>query len=256
MGNLRAIARREIVGALSSGTPWAVAAAFLLISGTLFWIDARNFAEFSAQAGADPLTRASLNTTQAVVSPAIATLGVVGALVLPLLTMRTIAEERRAGSLELLRALPVSDVALAAGKYLGVLAMAWLVLAASLVQPLVLYLAAPISWSQIGAGYLGALLLFAALVSLGVAISALAPTQTVAASTTFALFVGFIVADRAIDPGATGVPGEIAQISPISRLDGFAQGLIDLGSITYYLALTGIGLLVAPLALAAHRRFG
>ncbi|BBZ15897.1 ABC transporter permease [Mycolicibacterium gadium] len=256
MRGIRAVARREFVALLTSVSPWSAATAFLLLTGLLFWIDARNFADFSVRAGADPLTRAALNATQAVVQPAIATLGVVAAFVLPLLTMRAVAEERRQGSLELLRALPVSDFALAAGKYLAALAVAALILAASLVQPAVLALAAPITWSQVAAGYLGAFLLFSALVSVGVTISALAPSQVVAASATLALFVGLVVADQAIHPGATGIARLIANLSPIARLDSFSRGLVELGSVAYYLAATLAGLTAAALALAADRRRG
>ncbi len=108
-------------------------------------------------------------------------------LVVPLLTMRSFAEEAKSGTLELLMTLPVSDLAIVLGKFFALLAVLTLMLAgtASAVAPLALF-SRPEMAPIIG-GYLGIALLGAAYVAVGLCISCLCRNQIVAASITWAI---------------------------------------------------------------------
>jgi ABC-2 type transport system permease protein len=250
------VARRELQATATSSTPWAVGAAFLVLTGVLFWINATAFADVSAQAAANPQLTAGLNATQGVVQPAIANLGLIGAFVFPFLTMRLIAEERRSGWLDLLRTLPLDDAAIVLGKALAALAVVAGILVLSLIQPLVLWLGGATTVSHVAAGYLGALLLSSAFVAVGLAISALSPTQVFAASVTFALFVGLVILDQWVGPAPQGLAAVLAGWSPITRLDPFSRGLIPLDSVAYFLLLDAAALVVATAALTLERRIG
>ena len=256
MSGARALARRDVRALVSSGTPWAAAAAFLALSGLLFWVEASNFATLSRVSAADPQLLAALNTTQGVVQPTIANLALVAAFVLPFLTMRLLAEERRSGGLEMLRTLALDDWGIVAGKYVAVIVVGAGMLALSLAQVLALWLAAPLVWSQIAAGYLGLMLLFSAMLAIGLAISALSPSQAVAASLTLALFVGLVVLDNWIGPAPHGFAATVADWSPITRLDPFSRGLIRLDSVAYYLFIDLVALTIAWIAVHEERRIG
>lgn len=251
-----ALTRQQTRSLLTSGSPWAAATAFSALTGVLFWVNASNFADYSRRAAADPFLLDALNSTQAVVQPTIGNIAVVGALVLPFITMRLVAEERRAGTTEWVRTLPVTDLGTITAKYVAALAAAGILLAASAVQPIVLNLAGPISWSHVAAGYIGLAGLFATLTAIGLAVSALAPTPGVAASVTLVANLGLVVLDLSTTPDTPGIAGLIARWSPIHRLDTFSNGVIDLQSLAWNLALALIALTIATAGIAHERRTG
>lgn len=251
-----AMTRQQIRSLLTSGTPWAAATAFAAITGLLFWVNAANFADYSHRAAADPFLLDALNSTQAIIQPTIGNIGVVGALVLPFITMRLVAEERRAGTTEWIRTLPVTDLGTIVAKYAAALTAASILLAASAAQPITLYLASPITWSHVAAGYSGLAGLFATLTAIGLAISALAPTPGVAASIALVANLGLVVLDLWATPDTPGIAGLIARWSPIQRLDTFSNGVIDIQSLAWNLTLAIAALAIATAGLTNERRTG
>src|SRR6266403_5618066 len=115
----------------------------------------------------------------------------VALLVLPLLTMRLFAEERKLGTLELLFTYPVRDVEIVAGKFIACLAVVTLMLAGTAVYPLLLVRFYPVAAGPLVAGYLGLWLLAAAFVACGLSISALTESQLVAGAATYGVLLFF-----------------------------------------------------------------
>src|SRR5262245_63201946 len=93
--------------------------------------------------------------------------------VVPLLTMRSFAEERRLGTLELLWTYPLRDVEIVAGKFLACLVVLLAIILPTLVYPLILGHFQPVAWGPLLAGYLGLLLLAGAFAACGLFLSAL-----------------------------------------------------------------------------------
>ncbi len=256
MRSILAMARRDIRSQLTSGTPWAVAAAFLGLSGLLLWIDASDFADFSRRVAADPQALAALNTTVALVPAMASNLLLIAAFTVPFLTMRSLADERRNGTLDVLRTLPISDPQVIVGKYLALLGVGALLLGATLVQPLALFMAAPLDWSHVITAYLGVALAFTTLLAIGLAVSAWTPSTGVAVSTTFGLFIGLYILDIWVGTAPIGLAGFVARWSPITRLEPFTQGVLRLDAVAYYLFVDLVALTVASVALRLERRVG
>ena len=255
MSGTATLARRELRALVTSGTPWAVAAAFLLISGLLFWGNATDFASYSQQSVADPATAAALNTTQAVIPPTVHNLGVVGAFVLPFLTMRLIAEDRRSGTLEHLQTLPLTDGGIIVAKFAAAAAVTAGLLVAALTQPLALALGAPVAAGHVLAGWAGAFAALSTLAAVGLAISALAPTPVVAASVNLTLNLGLVVLDQSAGPQASGLVGAVASGSPLGQLNLFSQGVVTVGAVVALAVTTLLALGVGTAALTLERRF-
>lgn len=251
-----ALTRYHTRALLTSGTPWAAATTSALLGGLLFWVNADDFTRYSRRAAADPYLLASINATQGVAQPTITNLGVVGALVIPFVTMRLIAEERRAGTTEWARTLPASDTATTTAKYIAALAATAVLLAVSITHPLALWIAGPITWSHVAAGYIGLAALYATLTATGLAISALAPSPGVAASVALTVNLGLIVAGLWTNPDDPGTVATIVRWSPITRLDPFSAGLVDVSALAWYATLTATALTITTIATTTERHRG
>src|SRR4029078_4431531 len=164
---------------------------------------------------------------------------------IPLLTMRSFAEERRLGTLELLWTYPLRDGEIIAGKFLACLGVVSIMLAATLVYPAILARVHHVDWSPLVAGYLGLWLLAAAFVACGLFLSALTDSQLLAGAATHGVARSVRhVTSRAVRPtrgvvlcfwrltGTEAAMGEgvLRVVKPLSlfdRFETFAQGGID-----------------------------
>jgi ABC-2 type transport system permease protein len=176
----------------------------------------------------------------------------VALLVLPLLTMRLFAEERKLGTLELLWTFPVRDRELLAGKYVAALAVYLGMLAATAVGPAVLWALHPFAIAPVAAGYLGLVLLGAAFLACGVAASTVTENQVVSAMLTYGVLVfsWFLTWNEA----AIGerIAPLLLQLSLFDHFYGFAQGVVDSRDVVYLAAFTTLFLFLALQALGSR----
>ncbi|MFM8411285.1 MAG: ABC transporter permease subunit, partial [Alphaproteobacteria bacterium] len=176
-----AVLRKELASWFASPLAWVVMALFLALSGFYFYT---NLSFFLLNGGFD-LVR-GLWQYQFV------DLLQRNVFLLPLVTMRLFAEERRQGTLELLWTYPLRDVEIVLGKYLAALALFAIMHAGTLVHP---FLLAPahvaIPWGPVAAGYLGIFLVGAAFLACGLFVSALTESQVLAAAATYTLLLLF-----------------------------------------------------------------
>ena len=110
-------------------------------------------------------------------------------LMIPLLTMRSFAEEKQAGTLELLMTLPISDGAIILAKYLSLMMLVFFMLLGSSVAVMVLIYFGEPDLGPIVGGYTGIFLLASSFSALGLLISSLSANQVVAATTTWSLLL-------------------------------------------------------------------
>jgi ABC-2 type transport system permease protein len=178
-------------------------------------------------------------------------------LVVPVITMRLIAEERRSGTLEMLITLPVKDSDVVLGKYLGALGMVMVLVLATAVYPLAMFKwpwnLGPIDTGPVFAGYLGLTLFCAATVAIGLLISALTESQAIAFFlTVFVLLTLWLLGRFAQFIG--GAPGNLLNFVAFdTRLSGFWRGLIDTRDVVFFLTVTAVCLVVAFRALERRK---
>ena len=156
----------------------------------------------------------------------------------PLLTMKCLAEERRLGTMELLMTSPITELQIVFGKFLASLTLfAAMLLPTAGCLIFVWMHSDPVPPFRIVlCGYLGTLLFGGSLLALGSFLSSLTENQIIAAALTFAAFLLL----WAIDFGAQGSTGMTAQIlqylSVINHYDDFTRGIIDTAGVTYYVS--------------------
>ncbi len=237
---LLAIARREVLACLRAPAAWAVAAAFLALSGYGLWL----FASLLARRGAPPAALwrvffgGSLLYWIQVMATAV------------LATMRAVAEERRSGTLETLMTAPVSSLEVVLGKYLGALAcfaLAWL---PTLLYPIVLArLGVAVDAGQVAAGYLGTLLAGAGACAVGLLCSTVTQHQLAAAGLALIALAGLLLVGRAaeaVDPDGAAA-ALLASLDVLKQAARFGAGTVDGRAVALQ-----IGVALASLAAAAR----
>src|SRR2546425_2304100 len=133
-----------------------------------------------------------LNFQDAIFRNLFGNLGVILIFIIPFLTMRLVAEEKRQKTIELLYTTPITPGAIVWGKYLAALAILVFALALTFTYPLLVQLVAKdangVEWRSVLLGYLGLFLMGAAYMAIRPVISGLTESQVVAARITFVLF--------------------------------------------------------------------
>jgi gliding motility-associated transport system permease protein len=160
---------------------------------------------------------------------------------IPAVTMRSWAEEKKVGTMELLMTLPVSDLEAVLGKFLASFAFLLLSLALTLVLPIVVGALGKPDQGQIFGGYLGCVLLGAAYLAIGLFISSLTENQIVAFILSVVVVFGFFILGE--DFVLFGVPdklvGILSYMSLGGHFDSISRGVVDTRDIIYYLSVIG-----------------
>ena len=248
-----AIFKKEMRLYFTSPVAWVVFTIFLLIAGYFFYSIFAFFTLASMQSAMNPQMGRDLNVTDSVMRPLFSNISVILLLLMPLVTMRLFAEERRAGTIELLLTYPVRDGAVLAGKYLSALALYAIMIALTLLYPGIVVYFARLEWGPILTGYLGLLLMGATFIAVGVFASSLTENQIVAAITTFGALLIFWILGWSADY-AGGTAGKVLQfLSILEHNDSFSKGVLDTKDVLYYLNFTVLALFLTLRSLEARR---
>ncbi len=166
-------------------------------------------------------------------------------LLIPALTMRLFAEERRSGTLELLTTLPVRDIEIVLGKYLAAAAYLVFVLALTLGYPIYVSTLGNLDWGAVFAGYLGLALLGLGYLAIGVFASSLTQHQVVAF--VIALFVAlpFFFLHKVSFLFGMGLGNVLDYLSFRQHFDGIARGVLDSGDVIYFVGVSAVFLFLA-----------
>jgi ABC-2 type transport system permease protein len=245
MRNIWTIAKKEFIAYFSSPIAYTVAFLILIIIGIVFVLSILTLSN-------NPYGVAVAPDTRMVTGP----MAFMFMLAIPALTMRLLADEIRMGTMELLMTAPLRDYELVIGKWLGAFLFILVIIGISLIFPIMLnnMVKPGIDQMQMVAGYLGIILAAAALLGLGVGISALFENQIAAFFTTLVLFVvlwWLIGAPATILPSGGEVFGYLDMSSQL--YNNFNEGIIKLSSVVYFLSLTGLGLFIGSTAVEIRR---
>jgi ABC-2 type transport system permease protein len=253
VGSFTAVLKKEMAVYFATPIFYITGFFFLLLGGYFFYFNTYNYTLISYQAAQNLQMAAYLNPLQMVFRPLFGTLAVVLLLLVPLLTMRLLAEEKRAGTAELLFTYPLTDWAIIFGKFLAALLIFAIFLIFTLAYPLAFSTLARLDWASLGACYLGILLLGGACLALGLFASSLTENQIIAAVTAFALLLLFWIIGWQQDIGAPGWGGVFAALSLMDHYDGFIRGVIDTRDLVFFLSFIYFFLFLTKRQLESRR---
>ncbi|MCB0795192.1 MAG: ABC transporter permease subunit [Flavobacteriales bacterium] len=170
---------------------------------------------------------------------------------IPALTMRSLAEERRSGTLELLLTKAVSEWQVVAGKFLATLVLITIALAASLPYYFTIIRIGEVDHGAIWCGYLALMLMSSAYAGIGIFASSLTGNQIVAFLVALLIGSVFHLVLQIMAPNFTGMVGAVLdQLSTSVHFDSMSRGVIDSRDVLYFLSLTFVGLVLAEMNLS------
>ncbi|HEY8041270.1 MAG TPA: ABC transporter permease [Polyangiaceae bacterium] len=241
------IYRRELFAFFVTPLAWVLIVVFLVVQGMHFYLLVDHFARQLDAAGDEtPLSAFFGNTVL---------LYLVLFVLVPPMTMRLFAEERRSGTIEMLMTAPVSSAAVVLAKYAAVLTTyvaMWLPTALYLV---ILGRTGELDWRVAASAYLGILLVGAAYLSLGLCASALTRSQFLAMVwTALVLLVLFILGvGEFVTREGTVMHDVCAHVSVWAHMNDFASGIVDSRRLVFYGTLVVLPLFVSTRAVDAWR---
>ena len=247
------IVKKEMRLYFTSPVAWVIITIFLVIAGYFFYNIFAFYTLASMQSAMNPQMARELNVTDSVLRPLFSNVSVILLLLMPLITMRLFAEERRSGTIELLLTYPVRDGAVLIGKYLAALAVYVVMLALTLLYPAIVFYFVRLEWGPLLTGYLGLLLMGATFLAVGIFASSLTENQIVASVTTFGvLLILWVIGWSAEYVG--GAWGRVlSHLSLLDHFDTFARGVLDTKDVIYYVDVTIVALFLTLRSLEARR---
>lgn len=253
MSRMIAIYKRELGYFFNSIVAYVVMMVFLLIAGYFFYNLVAFFNLASIRVMQNPAAAQQLSLTEGVLQPLFGNISVVLLLVIPMLTMRLLSEERKMGTAELLFTYPISDWDAILGKFFAAATVLAAMLALTLVYPLLLSRYADPEWGPVLTGYAGLLLLGVSFVALGLFFSSLTENQIVAGILTFGFSLLFLLIGWLIPYASAGAARVIAEISILEHFESFSQGVIDTNDIIYYINFSVFFLFLCSRVLESNR---
>jgi len=234
VSGLLAVYRREMLSLWVTPLAWLLLFAFLLLQGISFYVVVDHYAHFT-----------SLSIDQGPVQSYFSSLFIPFSLlfVCPALTMGSLSEERRSGTIETLLTAPVSAEAVVFAKYSAALSTYALLWLPTLFYVVIVRNVADVDWRVVLASYMGLLAVGSAYIAIGLLMSAVSKNQMLALMlTVLALFGLFIlgVGERVSDPGP--LASLCGHVSVLSQLDDFSRGVIDLRRLVFDSSIASLSL--------------
>ena len=242
MRNTRIMWRKELNSYFVSPIAYFLLTMFAVVSAFFFWIYLRGFVEYGMamqmRGQAMPM-----NLNEQVIRPLLGTEGVIGLFLIPLITMRLFAEEKRSGTIELLATSPIRDWEVILGKWLAALTLYACMLLLNALNFGFLFKYGNPDWKPLAIGYLGLLLQAGALLAIGTFISSLTKNQIIAGAVTFGIcLVLWIISSVGEFETATWAQ-VLSYMSVLTHYEeSFAKGVLDVKDAVFYLTVTFLGL--------------
>ncbi|MGA9032345.1 MAG: ABC transporter permease [Sulfuricaulis sp.] len=237
------IGLRELKSLFLSPLAWSILAVVQLILAYLFLGRIEIIQMYQAQLMA---MDGAPGVTEIILPDLLGNAAIILLLVVPLLTMRLVAEERRNRTLSLLFSSPLSMTEIVLGKYLGILLFLLVLLVLIALMPLSLLAGARLDFGLLAAGFLGLALLLAGFAAVGLFMSTLTQYTTVAAISTFGALLLFWILDWSGQGFAGG--NWLAYLSLFNHYKPFLDGIFDSADAVYHVLL-----ITTFLVLSIHR---
>ncbi|HYO52795.1 ABC transporter permease [Archangium sp.] len=257
-----AIARKEL--SIYFTTPWAYAVfTAMLALASFFFINSlyefQRAQEMARVLGWERIPQEFRNLTDGVMVPFWSAVMIITLFVVPFLSMRLFAEEKRNKTFELLMTAPVRPLEIVLGKYLGGLGIITTTLGLTIFFPVLLTLfgkaesGSALEWTTVLLGYGGLLLWGATCMAVGMFISSLTESQMVAALVTFAVLLPWMLLRGLAQATEEPVRSFINHLSFDAQLQGLLRGVLDLEALVFFVSVIFFSLLLSHRTVEAQR---
>jgi len=233
--NIRTIFAKELKSFFNSAVAYVVIVVFLSIVGWFFTNNLFLFNIASMRLFFEQLTPLSF------------------LFVIPAITMRLLAEEKKSGTIELLSTKPLNDAEIVLGKFFA----AWALIALALVPSLIYYITiaslGSIDNGPVIGGYIGLILMAGVYISVGVLASSITDNQIVAFILGFLFVFFFFILDKVLFYIPGFLTGIVEYLGVDHHFSNIARGVIDSRDIIYFLTLLGFMLYLSVVSLERRK---
>lgn len=252
MRNVLTICQRELRSYFVSPVAYGLMAFFALITGYFFYAAVYFFVRQGMQA--QMFGRGGpLDVNEWVIRPLFSNMSVINLFIIPMITMRLFAEEKRTGTIELLVTSPVRDMEIILGKWLAALLLYASILGISVLSMMLLFAYGKPDVKPVLVGYLGLLLQGGCLLAIGAFISSMTRNQIIAGAGAFAICLLLWTIDW-ISASETGAWAKvISYLSVTQHFEPFTKGVIDSKDVIYYITFIFLGLFLTSRSLESMR---
>jgi ABC-2 type transport system permease protein len=250
MNNVLVIASKELRSYFSSPIAYVVVGLFSILFGYFFVASLSFFVRISMQGG---MGGPPINLNEFLLRPLFGNTAVILLFVLPMITMRSYAEEKQSGTIELLLTSPLTDFEIILGKFLGAMTLFGLMLGVTALHMGILFWYGEPELAPLLSGYLGLLLMGGSFISLGLLISSATKNQVVAGTITFAVLLLFWVISWMAESTTSTTQSVLAYLSILNHFEDFSKGVIDTTHLAYYLSFISFSLFMTAKSMDSER---
>jgi len=242
--NIMALTGREIKSYFISPIAYVTLMIFLLLTGYFFYgglIEfGRRFTHYQqlAQIYRNPEILSQINLNSTVIANMLFNMVFVFLFLIPLLTMRSFAEEKKNGTEELLMTSPITVNQIIAGKFFGAFTFMMLMLIPTIAYQILLFHYAEPELGPVISGYVGVVLFVITGISIGLFTSSLTENQIISAVITFVILLFLFIINMVGGAEGTLVNSLVKYLSVVEHIRNFIQGLIDFKDVVYFATLT------------------
>jgi ABC-2 type transport system permease protein len=246
------IARRDFRSYFTSPIAYIIIAGFMTIMGWMFFFSLSHFSLQNMQYQQYNMGK-GVSISEGIIRPLYANMNFIFLFLLPFVTMRLFAEEKKLHTIELLMTSPVKLWDIVFGKFLSSFLLLAVMLGLTCVYPLVLFATGNPEFGTIFTSFLGTLLLASCYLSLGIFFSSLTENQIVAGALTFASGLFFWLITWATQSAGPYWSEILSYLSLLSHYNNFSQGLIDTSDVFFYFSFITLGLFLTHRVLDSYR---
>lgn len=252
MRNICTIYKKELKSYFASPIAYLLMAVFALIFGYFFYIATAIFVtrSFESQMMGRGMP---MDVNEWVIRPLLMNMSVIGLFLIPMITMRLFAEEKRSGTIELLMTSPVRDLEVILGKWLAAVTLYASILGISVLNMAFLFLYGQPDWKPILVGYLGLLLQGGCLLAVGTFISTTTRNQIIAGGATFAACLLLWILDWVSAYETAAWAKVLSYLSVVTHFEPFSKGVLDTKDVIFYLSVIFFGLFLTARSLESLR---
>ena len=252
MRNVWLIWRKEMRSYFVSPIAYILLLMCALIFGFFFWSLLQAYLQFSMEAQMRG-EMFPMNMPEEITRRLFGNVPVTGLFIIPLITMRLFAEEKRTGTIELLTTSPIRDGEVILGKWLAATTLYACLLLLSAVNIAFLFIYSHPDWKPMLVSYLGLLLQGAALLAIGTFISTLTKNQIIAGAATFGVCLLIFVCGWVGEYNSETWARVLAYLSVSTHMESFTRGTLDSKDAIYYLTLILVGLFLTARSMESLR---
>ena len=243
--NYYPIFKRELKSYFGSWIAYIISSVFLIMSGFFFYTDLNFFILWKGQDISEGLWQYFFLDVRFIIL-----------IMVPLLTMRLLSEEKKRGTIEILFTLPLKDSEIILGKYCACVTVFVVMLSLTIPYSIILSIMQPIDFAPVAAGYLGLFLLGCSFISIGIFISSLTENDLVSAFVTFVILSLFWFISWNQGAGGETINNILLRISLFDHFLSFARGVVETKDIIYNLIFSLFFLFLTLKSLESRKWLG